>query len=396
MRKKVSYLLLMLSSLVYSQSDVSYSIQAHADDWQLFMSSNIINDLESAKVIFITLSAGDGGYGNGGSGIIPYYLARERGSVYSAKFASDFWMGNPEIVPNAQIVNINGHNITKYVYKNNVVNYFLRLPDGKNGTDGFPINGGQTLYKLKYNLIDKIYAVDGSSVYDGWTDLVNTVGQIIDIERGCDDYSWINKTSTNGSYNPNDHSDHYMTGYLSEDIANSRSWIGLAEWVNYATSNQSNLSKTQHQNATALFALNVWGLIENGYTSQFNEDHKIWLAGDLYRIQKYPIPQSVCKLIKNNLNTLESNKENPFYIYLNNPYYNNNSFEFYFKSPVERGNIKYNIFDNSGRLISEGNSIVNLGMNEIKIKNIMLVSGVYYLRVFLNDGSFQTKKIKIN
>ena len=41
-------------------TSVSYSIQAHQDDWQLFMGSKIMADLNVSgrKVVFITLTAG--------------------------------------------------------------------------------------------------------------------------------------------------------------------------------------------------------------------------------------------------------------------------------------------------------------------------------------------------
>src|SRR3982751_4652743 len=125
--------LLALSLSARSQTQVSYSVQAHDDDWQLFMSSKIMSDLTAGgRVVFITTTAGDGGNGAGsGPSTIPYYLARERGSIYASKYASDLAGGNISDTPTAARVTISGHSIIRYSYNNNkVINYFLRLPDG--------------------------------------------------------------------------------------------------------------------------------------------------------------------------------------------------------------------------------------------------------------------------
>src|SRR4051812_19460524 len=101
---------------------VSFSIQAHQDDWQLFWSSRVITDMSvsGTKMVFITITAGDASSGTaayGGGG--PFYLSRETGSVYSSKFAADLTTGTaPTDLPVATTVTVNSHTITKYVYKN--------------------------------------------------------------------------------------------------------------------------------------------------------------------------------------------------------------------------------------------------------------------------------------
>jgi hypothetical protein len=54
----VLFCLYLLYSPVKAQQ-VSFYVQAHEDDWQLFMSKNAIEDIGYAKVVFITLTAGD-------------------------------------------------------------------------------------------------------------------------------------------------------------------------------------------------------------------------------------------------------------------------------------------------------------------------------------------------
>src|SRR4051794_26525494 len=69
--------------------EVSYYFMAHQDDWQLFMGSSVRADISLKKVVFVTLTAGDAGLGKGGNGTIPYYNARENGSVQSTQFIAN-------------------------------------------------------------------------------------------------------------------------------------------------------------------------------------------------------------------------------------------------------------------------------------------------------------------
>jgi hypothetical protein len=101
-----------------AQQPVSFSVQADADDWQLYMSSRLMQDFNSGnKIVFITLTAGDEGNGantfNGSA--LPYYVARERGAVYSVKTASDISLSNNgtvDSVPALQTAVIHGHTKT--------------------------------------------------------------------------------------------------------------------------------------------------------------------------------------------------------------------------------------------------------------------------------------------
>jgi len=68
---------------IYGQDQVAFFVQGHADDWQLFMSKNIEEEIQFARIVIVTLTAGDAGHGSlpYGNGKIPYYLAREKGAV---------------------------------------------------------------------------------------------------------------------------------------------------------------------------------------------------------------------------------------------------------------------------------------------------------------------------
>lgn len=291
MRKLILMILCFsLAFSIYAQQQVSFSIQGHEDDWQLFMSKNIVEDLSFGKVVFITFTAGDAGHGNlaYGNGKIPYFLAREKGAVYSSKFASDLNGGEVSDIPLCTNVVVNGHLIAKYVYRNNVVDYFLRLPDGLDG-NGLPSTGNQSLQKLKDSQIKTITAVDNSTVYNGWNDLTQTIKTIILTEKGTDEQVWMNTSSIDRTYNSDDHSDHYYSSQAAQDAVCDLPWVGIVSWMNYRERNlPGNLSVSEIENASAIFAVYSWSLVESGYVTGFDNSHKRFLPGDYFRITRRP------------------------------------------------------------------------------------------------------------
>ena len=71
---------------------VSFYFAAHEDDWQLFMNPSAFQDVinGAAKTVFVHLTAGDAGLGNGlGGRKHPFYLARENGAEAAIRFMAD-------------------------------------------------------------------------------------------------------------------------------------------------------------------------------------------------------------------------------------------------------------------------------------------------------------------
>jgi hypothetical protein len=226
--------------------------------------------------------------------VIPFYSAREKGSVYSSKFASDFQdtnniMGPIGAVPISQKVLINKHPITKYSYRN-IVNYFFRLPDGNMDGSGFPLTGNVSLMKLRKGLISSITAVDSSTTYNGWGDLTQVILQIIMSEKLSNSQVWVNSASVDDSiYNPGDHSDHYYSSYAVRDAVVNSLWIGITGFMDYNSSNQNpNLFPFQVENASALFAFCQLGFLENLYYNDFHYGWKKWLPMDYNKIDHSP------------------------------------------------------------------------------------------------------------
>jgi hypothetical protein len=300
MRKTLtSIFFLILSYNAISQVQVSYSIQGHDDDWQLFMSSKIMSDLSGGgKVVFITTTAGDGGNGAGsGPSTIPYYLARERGSVYSSKYASDIAGGIISDTPTAVIVSINGHSIIKYSYNNNkVVNYFLRLPDGKFNGTGFTATAFKSLQKLYQGAIPNISSVDGLTTFSSWNDLTGTIKAIMMTEKGNDNQVWVHTASldtTNSNpvlRNSEGHSDHYYSSKAVQVAIQDSLWVGINEFIDYRSASlPANLSASDQENATALFGICTWGLMESKYLGTFEINHKNWLPMDYFSVKRSPV-----------------------------------------------------------------------------------------------------------
>lgn len=202
---------------------ITFFIVAHMDDWQLFMNPNVSWELSNKenKVVFIYTTGNDAG------GDKAFWMANEDAAISSVCFGiSDLLYLDGE----REIVNINNHVLHRWC-GGNAVCYFLRLPDGNVTGSGFSSQGYQSLQKLYRRQIPFIKALDGSTIYHGWQDFVNTLQGIIDNEAGGFASVRINYPETNKAINPGDHSDHRTTGLAVQAIPkysryNNFSYIG--------------------------------------------------------------------------------------------------------------------------------------------------------------------------
>lgn len=185
-------------------AEISFYIVAHADDWQLFMYPNVLNDLTApnSKLVFIITTAGDAGLNQ------KYWRAREEGAKSSMRF---FLASCVNIIESEGVKEFNNHPVY-YWNVNNAVFYFLRLPDGNLDGSGFALNNFQSLFKLNAGTINTITAVDNSTTYNGWQDFYTTLQIIIATESDGILNRWINYLNPDASVNPNDHADHTATG----------------------------------------------------------------------------------------------------------------------------------------------------------------------------------------
>src|SRR3954469_17023232 len=186
---------------------VSFYFAAHEDDWQLFMNPSAFKDVtkDASKTVFVHVTAGDAGAGVGFKGRkFPYYRARENGAEAAVPFMAD-----ADSIPANRVESygdFNGHHIYRIAYRN-TVSYFLRVPDGNPLGGGYADTGFQSLQRLSSGENNTLAAIDGSTVYHGWDDLVATVRDILVYERGKAGIMQINGAELDPRLNPRDHSD---------------------------------------------------------------------------------------------------------------------------------------------------------------------------------------------
>jgi LmbE family N-acetylglucosaminyl deacetylase len=216
------------------------AVVAHQDDWQLFMGDVLTQRLRSGnRGVFVYLTAGDDGRDS------VYWQTRERAALQSTRIAAAI----PVTAPlNCLAVQISDHPIRKCTV-GNTESYFLRLPDGKRDGKGFARYGYRSLRKLHANPTSEIGAIDASTTYRGWTDLLKTVGAIIGRDSAA---ATIHTSDPNIVRNPHDHFDHRMAGLLVADLRKQHR-LGAMYYVGYALATRAaNRSNDQTQAKTAL------------------------------------------------------------------------------------------------------------------------------------------------
>jgi len=161
-------------------SDVVFYVCAHTDDALLFRGEGLYTDLHTAGVttVQVLLTADDAGRTDG------WWEAHEAACIES--MAGTLTPGTPE----SGQVTVNGHPIQRHTGPTWAL-YALRLPDGNVDGNGFPSTGHRTLGKLQRGEIPSLAAIDGSTTYDGWDDLVTTVRGIVAAKRGSM-RPWVN------------------------------------------------------------------------------------------------------------------------------------------------------------------------------------------------------------
>ena len=266
---------------------VSFYFAAHEDDWQLFMNPSAFQDVANgaAKTVFIHMTAGDAGLGTGRNGRKhPFYLARENGAETAIRFMAD-----ADDIPAKKIVSsrlFNGHPIYRVAYRN-TVSYFLRVADGNPQGGGYPHTGFQSLKRLSEGENNRLAAIDGSTVYHGWDDLVATVRRIVDYERGRAAQVQFNVAETDASINPNDHSDHIMTAKAALDAVSDLACVRRVYYVDYASSRlPENLDAQQRDMESSVFAVTLAGVLALDHRTSWHHYDKSFVGRNYFRVEE--------------------------------------------------------------------------------------------------------------
>ena len=278
--------LLTLPHLTWAQSTVSFYFGAHEDDWQLFMNPNAYEDVhrDSTRVVFVYLTAGDAGAGLGNAGRSqPYYLAREYGAKLSVKFMAD--AENHPTIPLESVASLAGHPVKRWVYRN-TVSYFLRLPDGNPEGTGYPTTGMQSLQRLRDGAIPSMTAIDSSTTYYGWADLVATLESLIASERGRAPKAWVNIADTDTAKNVGDHSGHQHTAIAVLEAIDDMPCVNRAFYLDYVTADMpENMNAEEREIEAGTFGALVVGLTALDHWSPFDGLHRSWLSRHYYRTE---------------------------------------------------------------------------------------------------------------
>jgi hypothetical protein len=266
---------------------VSFYFAAHQDDWQLFMNPSAFMDVADAKTksVFVHITAGDagGGIGTGGRRH-PYYMARENGAEVAIRFMAD--SGNRPADKVASRLELNGHLMYRVGYRNTVT-YFLRLPDGNPSGTGYPGTRYQSLERLANSDISVLSAIDGSTAYRGWADLVATLRALLDHERADARSVQLNVAESNIGINPGDHSDHRMTAKAALEAAENLACARRVYYVEYASARlPENLATQQRDMESSVLAVTAAGILALDHTSIWHPYHRSYLGRNYFRVEE--------------------------------------------------------------------------------------------------------------
>ena len=267
---------------------VSFYFSAHQDDWQLFMNPSAFRDVldGNTKCVFIHMTAGDAGLGTGNGGRKhPLYLARENGAESAIRFMADSDY-RPPVEKAVSAMAFNGHPIYRVGYRNTVA-YFLRVPDGSPAGTGYADTGYQSLKRLAEGQIDTLSAIDGTTSYRGWSDLVATLRSIIAFERGPAPSVELNVPEPDPVINRNDHSDHFMTAKAALEAADGLTGARRLHYVGYASMElPENLSGQDRDMKCAVYAVTLAGVLALDHQTAWRHYDQAFVGRNYCRVEK--------------------------------------------------------------------------------------------------------------
>jgi len=241
-------------------------VVAHQDDWQLFMGDIVAKKIKAGDAAtFIYLTAGDDGRDS------LYWQTRESAALESTRLVLGAEAADSPAA-SCSTTQVMGHPIRKCVIAN-TESYFLRLPDGRRNGTGFVSHDYQSLRKLRARKITAIAAIDGSTSYEGWGDLMVTTGRLVGSGRGTADIV-VHASDPSKAANPHDHFDHRMAGLLVNDLRKGQKW-STQYYVGYALATRAaNRSSDQAREKTAIFL---------AYDREMMRVNKAWSAYQEHR-----------------------------------------------------------------------------------------------------------------
>ena len=183
-------------------------------------------------------------------------------------------------------MSFNGYSIYRVSYRN-TVSYFLRVPDGNSSGAGYRATGFQSLRRLAEGDNNILSAIDGSTDYHGWNDLVATVRKIVDFERGRASAVQLNVAELDARINPNDHSDHLMTAKAALDAVQDLACARRVYYVEYASARlPENLDAEQRDMESSVFAVTLAGVLAFDHHTSWRHYDKSFVGRNYFRVQE--------------------------------------------------------------------------------------------------------------
>ena len=163
---------------------------------------------------------------------------------------------------------------------------FCGCPTGDSGT-GFEGTGFQSLKRFANGDIGAMSAVDGSTSYQGWKDLVTTVQHIVSFERGRSPLAQINIADLDPGINARDHADHLATAKLALDAVKDMSCVNRASYVDYASAKlPPNLNAQDRDLKSAVFAVTLDGVIDFDHRTAWHHYDGFYSGRQYFRVQQ--------------------------------------------------------------------------------------------------------------
>lgn len=265
---------------------VAFYFSPHEDDWQLFMMPAAFRDVadETARTIFVHVTAGDAGLGLGRGGRRhPLYRARENGAEAAIRFMADAG-GQMPGEPRIDAPVLAGHAIRRAGYRNTVA-YFLRLPDGSPDGTGYMATGHESLRRLNEGATGTMTAVDGSAAYSGWTDLVAMLRALI-LAESDGLVPDLHLPEFDATLNPGDHADHRFTARAVLDAAAGMA-ARLVHHVGYACAERpENLTGQDRDLKCAVFAVTMAGVLALDHPVSWRHYDESYVGRDYSRAEE--------------------------------------------------------------------------------------------------------------
>lgn len=285
---RVLFFLLSLLSICVSGQSTRFFISAHQDDWQLFMNPNVYESIKNKedKTVIIHTTAGEAGMGMGNDA---YYLAREKGSLAAIRFLSNTHTTGAGLGDEMErnYVDLNGHPVLRYQYRNCVV-YLFRLPDGNGNGTGYELHDFKTLAKLFQGDSENIPTIDKSTTYTNRKDVEKTFKALL-LREQIGENTELHLADTNQEVNPGDHSDHQTSSLFFQKVAQEIGGIKLYLYANYATGNlPKNTTEEGFLVSAATWGVTTAHIADHRHYSTWDKTHNSWIGRQYYRTIQIP------------------------------------------------------------------------------------------------------------